>query len=66
MCELSNSNPPFGSTAGFRITNIADDAFIDSIIARGVLPGQESYEPVGAAVPKANERRVIARKAGAA
>ena len=43
----------------------AVDAFIDSIIAGGVLPGQEPYQPVGAAAAKADERRVMARKGGA-
>jgi hypothetical protein len=45
----------------------AVDAFIGTIIARGVLPGQQPYEPVGAAAAKAARgRRVIARKGGAA
>jgi hypothetical protein len=44
----------------------AVDAFIAAIIARGVLPGQRPYEPVGAAAAKAGGRRVMARKAGAA
>jgi hypothetical protein len=44
----------------------AVDAFIAAIIARGVLPGQQPYEPVGTAAAKAAGRRVMARKAGAA
>jgi hypothetical protein len=44
----------------------AVDAFIGAIVARGVLPGQQPYEPVGAAAAKAGERRVRARNAGAA
>ena len=65
MFEFSKRNPLSGRMAGFQITNIADDAFITSIIVRGVLPGQPPYQPVGAAAAKANERRVMAHKPAA-
>lgn len=66
MFEFPKRNPPFGATAGFRITNVAVVTFIAAIIARGVLPDQQPYEPVGAAAAKAHERRAEARKGGAA
>jgi hypothetical protein len=66
MFEFPKRNPPFATTAGFQITNISVDAFIAVIIAHGVLPGQDSYEPVGAAAAKAHERRAKPRKGGAA
>jgi hypothetical protein len=66
MFDFPKRNPPFATTAGFQITNIAVDAFIAAIIARGVLPGQQPYEPVGAAAAKAGGRPVMGRKAGAA
>jgi hypothetical protein len=66
MFEFPKRNPPFATTAGFQITNVAVDAFLAVIIGLGVFPGQQPYEPVGAAAAKADEGRVKARKAGAA